>query len=324
MPLFGIPSVANTIKKSWLHRRLGKAEMLASRWRGEIRQNQRYGLMEEHVKRKIPTECVSWRWHGNLGDDMIFAAQEAMFEIFALGQYVSAPEALLIGGGTFVPKKPEHPDLIELSQQLPTAFFGTGIGDPALYFAGRNSNPHRFDGRIAVNLGITYGQLNGFDEQKVEKTIIRVLRQLSRNDWTITLVCAWEPDDVVIERIRDEVPVSAVEHWHDDYARALESVEKFDMVLCEKLHVGVVAACKGIPFVVLNYRSKVMDFCRSINWEKFCVNTENLESGHILELIATLARVPDEYSKRLQQNVNRVKKRLLGAVPRIISALVVR
>ena len=28
---------------------------------------------------RIATECISWRWNGNLGDDMIWAAQEAMF-----------------------------------------------------------------------------------------------------------------------------------------------------------------------------------------------------------------------------------------------------
>lgn len=323
------------------------------------------------LKKKIATECVSWRWHGNLGDDMIFAAQEAMFgDMLHLEQYVPAPEAVLVGGGTFIPKAPEHPELVKLSQQLPTAFFGTGIGDPvfwgtkyipewfdimgkarfigvrgplsrkrleswgvpshrievvgdpALYFAQKFGSRRRFQGRLAVNLGITYGNLYGFDEQQLERAIILAVRHLARIGWEITLVCAWQPDDVVLERIKTEAPVSSIRHWHENYATALESVETFDVVLSEKLHVGIVAACRGTPFVALNYRSKVMDFCRSIGWENYCVSTENLEPDRIVQLITMLGQARDEQADRLQQGVSRARERLLDAVPRTISALV--
>ena len=292
-------------------------------------------------------------------------------DVLDLGQYQTAPQAILVGGGTLVPKYPQHPDLVKLSQELPTAFFGTGIGDPlfwgndhikdwlkimgnaqfvglrgplsqdrleswglpsnqiewigdpALYFAReeKNEDLRPFEGKLAMNLGITYGQLYGFNEEELEKTIILTLKELVRIGWSITLVCAWQPDDVVVERIKAQVPVSAVEHWHDNYTWALESIEKFDVVLCEKLHVGVVAACRSVPFVALNYRSKVLDFCQSIGWEKFCVNTDYLESGHILELIATLAKARSEYSKKLSQNVTCTRLRLLEAIPRAASAL---
>lgn len=322
--------------------------------------------------KKIATECVSWRWHGNLGDDLIWAAQEAMLgDILDLGQYQAAPQAILVGGGTLVPKYPQHPELVKLSRELPTAFFGTGIGDPlfwgtdhikgwleilgnaqfvgvrgplsqdrleswglsqnqiewigdpALYFAReeRGESLRPFEGKLAVNLGITYGQLYGFNEEELEKTIILTLKELVRIGWSITLVCAWQPDDVVVERIKAQVHVSAVEHWHDDYAWALESIANFDVVLSEKLHVGVVAACRGVPFVALNYRSKVLDFCQSIGWEKFCVNTEHLESGHILDLITTLAQTRIEYCKQLSQNVTCTRERLLKAATRAGSAL---
>ena len=232
------------------------------------------------LQKRVAVECISWRGHGNLGDDLIFAAQQAIFgDVFDLGQWRSAPEAVLVGGGTFVPKRLHHPELVELSQRLPTAFFGTGIGDPlfwgtdhipdwlkvmrnarfigvrgplsmerlagwgiatdqiewigdpGLYFAEKEIILHRCKGELAVNLGITYGKLYGFDEQKVEKTIIATLKQLVRAGWNVTLVCAWPSDDEVIERLQSAVAVSAVEHWHDDYGRALESVAKFDVVL---------------------------------------------------------------------------------------------
>jgi polysaccharide pyruvyl transferase WcaK-like protein len=291
--------------------------------------------------------------------------------ILDLGQYHTCPQALFVGGGTFVPNNPQHPELVKLSRELPTAFFGTGIedplfwgtdhikawleifgnaqfigvrgplsqdlleswgfprnriewiGDPALYFATeeRRDHLHPFKGKLAVNLGITYGQIYGFDEEKLEKTIVLILHELVRIGWSITLVCAWEPDDVVVERIKAQIPVSAVEHWHDDYAWALESIANFDVVLCEKLHVGVVAACRGVPFVALNYRSKVLDFCRSINWDKFCLSTENLDPEQVLENIATLTHRPYDYSARLRQDALKVRRRLFESMPRVVAAL---
>ncbi len=322
------------------------------------------------LEKKIATECISWRWHGNLGDDMIFAAQEAMFgHILDLGQYIPAPEAILVGGGTFVPKLPEHPDLLRLSARHPTAFFGTGIGDPlfwgrdyipewleiirharfigvrgplskerleswgvpgdriqwvgdpALYFARRNRSSYHESGEIAVNLGVTYGQLYGFDERQLEETVTRAIQQLVRIGWKVTLVCAWQPDDAVIERITTRTSVACIEHWHDNYGRALESIEKFDIVLSEKLHVAVAAACEGVPFVALCYRSKVLDFCRTIGWDEFCLSTEHLQPDHILELIAVLARARDKYSDRLQERVVKTRQRLLESVPLVIFAL---
>lgn len=323
------------------------------------------------TRARIPTECVSWRGHDNLGDEMIFAAQEAMFgSALDIGQYIEAPEAVLVGGGTFVPKFPEHPDLVALSRRLPTALFGTGIGDPlfwgtehvpdwleiirnagfvgvrgplskerleewgvprgraewvgdpALYFARGAPHLRRFAGELAVNLGITNGNLYGFDEAEVEGAVVRCLDALARAGWSVTLVCAWEPDGEVLERIKAGVPVKAVEHWHGDYVTALQSVERFDVVLSEKLHVGVVAACRAVPFVALGYRSKVFDFCRSIGWEEFCVSTERLDPGRLRDLIATLAAARDAHAERLAGGVAAVRARLLDAVPRAVSALV--
>jgi len=322
------------------------------------------------ARARIPTECVSWRGHGNLGDEMIFAAQEAMFgDVLDLGQYIEAPQAVLVGGGTFVPKFPEHPDLVGLSGRLPTALFGTGIGDPlfwgrehipdwleilknarfvgvrgplskerladwgmpadrvhsigdpALYFAGSEADRRSVPGELAVNLGITYGNLYGFDEAQVETAVVRCLESLVHAGWGVTLVCAWEPDGEVLERVKAQVPVRAVEHWHGDYATALRSMTKFDVVLSEKLHVAVVAACRAVPFVALNYRSKVLDFCRSIEWDEFCVSTERLDPERILALLTALAGSRHAHSVRLARAVATVRARLLAAVPRALSAL---
>ena len=290
-------------------------------------------------------------------------------DVLEFGQYVKDAQAVLIGGGTFVPKYPQNPQLVALSSNLPTVMFGTGIGDPlfwgkehipawlqilhnarfigvrgplsrrrlgewgfpverveivgdtALYFAVDTLSGRHEPGSLAVNLGTTYNKLYGFDEAAVERAVIEALKRLAKDDWRITLVCAWQPDDVAVDRIVQQVPVASVEHWHDDFQTALASMAKFDLVLSEKLHVGVIAACHGVPFVALNYRSKVLDFCSSIGWEAFCLETDRLEAEQIMEKIAILAGDREQCADRLHRAVSQVKRQLIEAIPRAVSAL---
>lgn len=323
----------------------------------------------ERAPRKLVTDCVSWRWNGNLGDDLIYAAQERIFrDDLELAQYPANPDAVLVGGGTFVPKAPEHPQLVELSRRLPTAFFGTGIGDPlfwgrdhiptwleivdnarfvgvrgplsherlvewgvpeervdwigdaGLFFAGETAVRHQ-PGALGVNLGITYRTLYGFDEAALERALAVALRELARRGWEITLLCAWHPDAEALERLSDDVPIRSVEHWHDDYELALASVGRFDVVVSEKLHVGVVAACRHVPFVALNYRSKVLDFCRSIGWADLCLEIEALDPERIVDSVESLSRERAAQVSRLRLNVERARRRLLAAAPRAVEAL---
>jgi polysaccharide pyruvyl transferase WcaK-like protein len=271
---------------------------------------------------------------------------------------------VLIGGGTFVPKEPEHPGLLELSRHIPTAFFGTGvgdpalwgttympvwlevldnarfiglrgplsverlvewgvprsrlewIGDPALYFATPEHHIRSGSGRLAVNLGVTYENLDGCSEQQLEHVVTSAVTELKARGWHVTLVSAWGPDDVVVDRVAETIHADSIEYWHDDFERALEAVGSFDVVLSEKLHVAVVAACKAVPFVALSYRSKITDFCRSVDWEEFSVGLRNLESSAIVDLIDRLSARRDWYSEKLQESVAQTRARLLAAVPR--------
>ena len=195
------------------------------------------------------------------------------------------------------------------------------IGDPAIYFANTEHLASPSKGELAVNVGRSWGRLYGFDEEGLIRTIIATLRGLADKGWLITLVCAWQPDDVVLEYIADEVPVKSVEHWHDDYAKALNSVKKFDLVICEKLHVGVVAACRAVPFIALNYGDKVLDFCRSVDWEAFCVSTQSLRPDQIWDCVDLLSQRRAEYSSSLAQSVDTLRERLLSVVPRVVRAL---
>jgi polysaccharide pyruvyl transferase WcaK-like protein len=267
----------------------------------------------------------------------------------------------VIGGGTFVPKYPEHPDLAELARRLPCIMFGTGIGDPffwgrdhiatwldviaqcrfvgvrgplsrrrliewgvpgnrievvgdcALRLAEPATGPAFVPRTLLVNLGTTFNQLYGGDDARVEQAVTEALGALSSRGWTITLASAWKPDDPILERIAGAVGIEEVLYWHDEFARALADIGRFELVLAEKLHVAVIAACRGVPFVALNYRSKVLDFCESLGWEHWCPSTENLGAATLVDRIEELARERTHFANQLASSVREARLRLEDA-----------
>ena len=286
-----------------------------------------------------------------------------------LDQWIEAPQAVLVGGGTFMSKAPENPDLLALSRALPTAVFTTGaddpkfwgaeiiptwveilanaeyigvrgprsvewlvdwgvpehrvdwVGDAALWFAEGRTPNQAFQGRLAVNVGTTFDRLYGQTDSALLETVVDALRQLTSVGWDISLICAWQPDDGALGYIADRVPIRSTQHWHDDWRRALAEVDSYDLILAEKLHIGVVAACRGVPFVALSYRSKVSDFCRSLSWDRYWLQTDRLNPEDIVERLKDLATDVSRSSLRLQKSAQSVKGRLERAVPRVLKAL---
>lgn len=78
--------------------------------------NESSNMSCDNEPKPIPTECVSWRWNGNLGDDMIWAAQQAMHsDVLALDQWLSTPH---VSSSAAEPGCPRLPNIWSCSTWL--------------------------------------------------------------------------------------------------------------------------------------------------------------------------------------------------------------
>lgn len=68
----------------------------------------------------------------------------------------------------------------------------------------------------------------------------------------------------------------------------LSRVENLDLMVCLKLHAGVLAAAANVSFVILEYQPKCRDFAAGIGWEEFVVRTDDLKPGKLIDVVSSL------------------------------------
>ncbi|TKX63970.1 polysaccharide pyruvyl transferase family protein [Halorubrum sp. GN12_10-3_MGM] len=64
---------------------------------------------------------------------------------------------------------------------------------------------------------------------------------------------------------------------------AINEISKCDLVIGDKLHSNVLAACTYTPFVSLEYRPKNLDFARSVGMEEYNIRTDQVTSANLTE-----------------------------------------
>jgi hypothetical protein len=178
-------------------------------------------------------------------------------------------------------------------------------GDPAVSFHRPYSNqprPARREGplRVGLNTGDCSGQLWGRAED-VSDSFVALARWLRQSGHQVEIIPVWtrdvEPCLEVARRAQlDRSAVSSVCYAHDAF---LERVEKLDLMVCLKLHAGVLAAAANVPFVSVEYQPKCRDFAASLGWEDFVLRTDQLEPGKLIALVESLIAQLDARQQEL-------------------------
>jgi polysaccharide pyruvyl transferase WcaK-like protein len=162
-------------------------------------------------------------------------------------------------------------------------------GDPAVLFhsalAGQSKNDPQRPLRIAINCGTTrhcWGNL-----QKVHDEMASAASTLARSGAIIELLPVW-PEDVdscyEVAR-RAELDRSAIQPTLSSASAYLSKIRSFDLLIALKLHAAILAAAANVPFVLLEYQPKCLDFCRSIDWEEFSIPTSRFEARELLDIV---------------------------------------
>jgi len=71
------------------------------------------------------------------------------------------------------------------------------------------------------------------------------------------------------------------------------------LMVCLKLHAGILAAAANVPFVGLEYQPKCRDFAASIGWEDFVIRTDALQPSTLIDRVANLIEQLESQRKYL-------------------------
>ncbi len=154
--------------------------------------------------------------------------------------------------------------------------------------------------RIGINTGDCSGHMWG-RAADVEDSLAALARWLRQSGHKIEIIPVWQNDvDACLELARraelDRSVVSPVCYTHEAFLR---KVEQLDLLVCLKLHPGVLAAAANVPFVSLEYQPKCRDFAASIGWEEFVIRTDDLTPGKLIDLVSSLMAQLDTKSAAL-------------------------
>jgi Polysaccharide pyruvyl transferase len=182
-------------------------------------------------------------------------------------------------------------------------------GDPAVSFhapyAAKALPSHQGGAlRVGINSGDCSGHLWGRAED-VQDAFVALARWLQRSGHQIEIIPVWQKDveaclDLARRAELDRSTVSPVCYTHEAF---FERVEKLDLMVCLKLHAGILAAAANVPFVSLEYQPKCRDFAASVGWEDFVIRTDQVQPGRLIDLVGALVAQLDSRRMELCRNM---------------------
>jgi len=161
------------------------------------------------------------------------------------------------------------------------------IGDPALAFTPDSLPPLRAKPRLVLNLGPDCHSQNA--------GVASVAREFLRGSGEVVGVALGAGDRACLLRFRRQhgFREMSVESHRDAAERLFRTLAGSQAVISVRLHAAVLAACAGVPSVLLAYRSKCLDFMSSMNLQEFAVATSVAEDApYLRELLRKISCTP--------------------------------
>lgn len=165
------------------------------------------------------------------------------------------------------------------------------IGDPAILLARESIKPKQLDHSIGLNLGSLLtrkGRFHGGDQESVHSFYIKLLTYLKANNFKITFF----PMHVTeVEQIKLIARASRLNSFHicpaykQPIEKTLKQLENQDIFIGERLHSAIFASCTYTPTIMLEYRTKCLDFMTSINCQQWNIRTDKLDLDLIVDQI---------------------------------------
>lgn len=153
------------------------------------------------------------------------------------------------------------------------------VGDPALGYAQSTyTSVSSTTRRVCVNLTLP----THWDEIQVYTDLFHkfslFLHELATKRWTIDFVALEPGDTQTINKFLADynIPCNQLFCIYEDPIEYLRTVASADFVLGVRLHSAVLAACAGVPFLLVNYRPKCYDFASSIQRTDSLIDPQNI------------------------------------------------
>lgn len=182
------------------------------------------------------------------------------------------------------------------------------VGDTALLLEPSKYNHHQSN-RVAVTLRSQTGVLKWTDDTEYIR-VIKEFCQTHSDEYEFVLL-PFRPIDIPLHvELSKEIPNATFKDYcsHVDVRSAIDEIANCDVIIGERLHASVLAACCFTPFVSLGYQPKNRDFVESIDMSyyhtRFHQLTDNWLAGRFDKIMGsddTYQKIENEVKKKRRE-----------------------
>lgn len=192
------------------------------------------------------------------------------------------------------------------------------VGDPALLLQPSSAiDPE--DRTLGIALGFG-DDLWGHSQLDVVDAVASAVRVLVRRGWQIRFFVVNAEDRehaASCARLADLDPSRTAFLAASEPTKFLEQVARCTAVIGERLHAVVLASGALVPAVMLEYQPKCRDFMESIGRADWCVRTDQVTGGDVLERIEALADDRSAHAAAIKVAVSEMRCRLERELARV-------
>lgn len=185
------------------------------------------------------------------------------------------------------------------------------VGDPALLLeAARVIDPDDLTVGIALGFG---DDLWGHSQDAVVTAVGDSVRELGARGWRVRFFVVNAEDREHAVRCAERAGLDPV---HTEFLPAtepavyLDQVARCTVLVGQRLHAVVLAACVTVPAVMVEYQPKCADFMASIERTDWLVRTDHITADQILERVLAAAETRGAQSAQIELAVNELRGRL--------------
>jgi polysaccharide pyruvyl transferase WcaK-like protein len=199
------------------------------------------------------------------------------------------------------------------------------VGDPALIL-GRDMAQSSMPGRtIGVNLGFPpSGAFWGQDAAKVSNSLATALSGLRAQGWRVRYFPTCRDDVQALRSLGQAIGDPERDLPRRPYRKAsrfLIDVEQCQMFIGLKLHSVVLAAARGVPSLILEYRPKCRDFQASIGQAEYVLRTDEVTASKVHDALHELRKNRQAVSADLRRQVEHLRGKITYAASIASSSL---
>ena len=194
------------------------------------------------------------------------------------------------------------------------------LGDPVCWFSQPPEYWQPQPQVIGMNIGTSHGHMYG-DERKVQETFAQVARTLIQRGHRVEFFCVWPDDLETTRRVAAEAGLDkpVIHEIYEGARRFQEAVRHVQVFVGIKLHACALAMCASVPTLMVEYRAKCREYAGTMGTESFCLRSDTLDGGRMLEVVEELKARGPEVAASMHVKAQAIRQRIAALAKTILA-----